>query len=111
MFIDRALGKLVKRLHVSFGIGKKRSTHKGGWSPHFTVHKAHLETLVEIRRFAAGTKAYRKWSTDEDMQIALPHILAPWVWALGNIDVVEEQSREVDLNVGHLGKRSRQYPQ
>ena len=96
-YIERASGKLVKQLHKSFGIGKKRSSHKDGWSPLFTAHKAHLDAIVEIKRFVMGYRNHPKWLTVTDMQKDMPHIIELWDWALSNPDLTEEQIDELEL--------------
>ena len=90
-FIERASGKLVKQLHKSYGIGKTRGSHKDGWSPAFTAHKAHLEALTEIKRIVMGYRRHPKRSTVDDMQRDVPHIIGVWDWELTSPDLSEDQ--------------------
>ena len=52
--------KTVKKLYAQSGQNKARSSWKNGWSPTYIAYKAHLTSLVEIRRSLLGQAGHKQ---------------------------------------------------
>ena len=57
---------MSKRICKKYEAKDKRSSIKNGRSPEYRVHKAHLNSIIEIRRHVTGAKRRRRWRSSEE---------------------------------------------
>jgi Ulp1 family protease len=91
----------VKHLHNTHGQTSKRSSRKDGWSPMYIAYKAHLTTLVEIRRSLLGHAHRKKWSDTMTMMREMPDILDMWETTLDSLDITSVQRQEIMDSTAH----------
>ena len=56
---QRYSANICERLCKEYGTNDKRSSIKNSQSPEYMVHKEHLTSMIEIRRYVTGAK--RRW--------------------------------------------------
>jgi len=91
----------VKHLHNTHGHTSKRSSRKDGWSPMYMAYKAHLTTLVEIRRSLLGYAHRKKWPDITTMLREMPDILDMWETSLDSLDITSAQRQEIMDSTAH----------
>ena len=74
---------------------EKRSFIKNGWSPEYMVHKAHLKSIIDIRRHVTGAKRRHRWRSPEEATNSIHLIMDYWEPQVAQLLLKPEVSQQL----------------